>query len=327
MAIKAIRTESDLIAAAPIAVQHVPTNSIVVYLLKPHPTLGIRLDGAACVDIVADTAQAASWPTAWNLNDSGHVAVILLAICDERHDDHACDLLDAIRHGMEVCGLHVLRRLLTRNVTEAGQWFDVDSGSHGPTYPYTDSAAVADGILHGITVYRDRDEIAAVFAPIQEAPPLTEAEQVNIADVAAHTVSEIAEILTGSIPADSASLAARAGSVITTQQAVRNILIGLAADEPTAAAALWTRIAQQLRGQDRYEALIIAAASNYLAADHLRAQIALEVAITEVVAADGPDPDRAHFLLELFRKSVPHSEIRAAIATALESVKPPPTTN
>lgn len=313
-----LRTPADLIAASPALLHHVPVNSMVIFFFQAHPIHGLFVDGAGAFDITATVAQAAAWPADCKFADSEYCAAALLSVCDEEYDAHARELLDATKKGLQDCGLFVLRRLSVRDVTQQGLWRDIDDGTGGQTYPYTDSPVVAAAVLAGTTIYRHRDDISAIFNPTETAAPLTAEQHNDFAKLAVTTVTEVAGILTDSIPADDPGLASRVGAILTTNAAVRNLLVGLAADHPEAAARLWTRFAQQLRGRARHEALIIAAVACYLARDYLRAQIAVEVAITEAVEDDQLDPARPCYLRQLFQQSVQPGELRAAITTAMD---------
>ena len=112
-------------------------------------------DGATVVRFVfrlpllATTDQAGGLARTLNLNTADNHGAILLAICDPADDAHAGALLDALRNSLHGAGIPVTRRLLTRTVTVASYWIDVDTGDSGPTYPYTDSELAATAVSQG----------------------------------------------------------------------------------------------------------------------------------------------------------------------------------
>jgi hypothetical protein len=75
-----------------------------------------------------------------------------------------------------------------------------------------------------------------------------------------------------------ADLAARVGAALSSGAKTRDALLLAGIEQPQAGAAVWTRIAGQLRGAARIEALVIVAALHYVAYDVVRAGVALEVA-------------------------------------------------
>ena len=74
--------------------------------------------------------------------------------------------------GLAGAGILVLRRIMTRDVTTEGQWYDPDTGATGPTYPYTDSLVTAHRVLGGDRISPARADIEAEFAPLPPAPPV-----------------------------------------------------------------------------------------------------------------------------------------------------------
>ena len=171
-----------------------PTNSVVAYMLRRDITHGLLVRCVIRFDVMISTDQAANLPVTCNLRAADNDAVILLAVCDEQHDRHAHAVLDALRDALNTAGIHVLRRVMTRDVTAEGQWLDPDTGECGPTYPYTDSLLTAQRILSGDRVSPDRSDIEAEFATIEPAPPVVIGDHGQLVTT---TAQEIADALDG----------------------------------------------------------------------------------------------------------------------------------
>ena len=240
-----LRTEADIVAAAAALLGFAPTNSIVAYMLHRDPNTGdmvvrtaIRFDASITVD------QAANFPATCNLRPETNHAAVLLAVCDQPHEWHALTALDALRVALSADGIPALRRIMTRDVTTEGQWYDPDSGATGPTYPYTDSLVTAHRVLGGDQVSARRSDIEAEFAYLPPAPPMALEDNGELVTTAAQ---EIADALKGH--PISRTLPTRAGIAITADVAVRDAMIAAAARHTDTGAYLWTHIARRLRGQ------------------------------------------------------------------------------
>lgn len=300
---------ADLIAAAPGLLGFAPTDSIVAYMLRTDPTRGLRVRCAIRFDVTITTEQALRFPDICNLRAADNAAAILIAVCDQRHDQHAHHILDALRDSLSSSGIQVLRRLYARDVTEPGQWLDADTGDYGDTYPYTDSMLTAHLVHEGTRVHRSRSDLEAEFSHLPPAPPVHVADH---ADLVTATTEEIAHAIAGA-PVSSPTLATRAGIVITAHPALRDAMIGLAVEDPQAGADLWTHIARRLRAQPRAEALTVAAACLCIAADTVRAGIALDAAFDEAEATHTPTPKLADLLSSALRSAIPPTEIRDSL--------------
>lgn len=296
----ALRSPADLIAATPGLLGFAPTNSIVAIMLRDHPTRGLHVRCAIRFDVTVRTEQAAQLPTTCNLRAADNAAAILIAVCDQRHDVHAHHILNALRDSLRTAAIPVLRRLYARDATQPGQWLDADTGEYGDTYPYTDSVLIAQLVHDGQRVHHSRSDLEAEFSPLPPAPPV---EVGNHADLVASTGQDIAEAISGK-PITSATLATRAGIVITGHPALRDVMLGLAIDNPNAGADLWTHIGRRLRGQPRAEALTVAAACLVLARDTVRAGIAIDAAVDEAEASHTPTPKLALMLSAALRAGI-----------------------
>lgn len=309
MLTSALSTPADIVAAAPGVLGFAPTNSVVAYMLRRHITHGLLVRCAIRFDVTVSTEQAANLPATCNLHTRDNDAAILLVVCDARHDEHAAILLDALRDALHTAGIHVLRRVMTRDVTAEGRWLDPDSGESGATYPYTDSLLTAQRVHNGERVSPNRGDIEAEFDPIQPAAPV---EIGDHGQLVSSTAQEIAAALAGN-PITGPTLATRAGILITGDPARRDAMLSLALDHPQPAADLWTHIARQLRGQPRAEALTVAAVCFCLLGDTVRAGIAADTAVDEAERTDTQAPRLAGLLLAALRSGIPPAQIRRVI--------------
>jgi len=224
MLTSALSTPADIVAAAPGVLGFAPTNSVVAYMLRRHITHGLLVRCAIRFDVTVSTEQAANLPATCNLHTRDNDAAILLVVCDARHDEHAAILLDALRDALHTAGIHVLRRVMTRDVTAEGRWLDPDSGESGATYPYTDSLLTAQRVHNGERVSPNRGDIEAEFDPIQPAAPV---EIGDHGQLVSSTAQEIAAALAGN-PITGPTLATRAGILITGDPARRDAMLSLA---------------------------------------------------------------------------------------------------
>ncbi|WP_459960145.1 DUF4192 family protein, partial [Mycobacterium avium] len=306
-------TEADIIAAAPAILGFAPTNSIVAYLLHRSPTAGgLQLRSTIRFDVAVSIEQAANFPATVNLRPETTHAALLLAVCDEPHEWHALNVLDTASGALRAAGIPVLRRLLTRDVTAEGQWYDPDSGATGPTYPYTESLVTAHRALSGQRVSTSRSEIEAEFSYLPPAPPMALADHGELVIQAAQ---DIADALEGH--PISRSLPTRAGIVITADVAVRNAMIAAAAEHTDTAAYLWTHIGRRLRGRPRAEALTIAAACYCFQGDRIRAGIAAHAALTEAESTQSPPPPLCLMLFTALNSDVSIEQLGRAIINAV----------
>lgn len=310
-----LRTPADIVAAAAGLLGFVPTNSIVAYMLRADTEDNLIIRCAIRCDITITTAQAARFPTTCNLHPTDNDATILLAVCDDQHHLHALAVLDALRDAFTDNGIPVQKRILTGDVTAEGQWYDPDTGQHGPTYPYTDSLITTQRVLNGQHVGAARADLEAEFSALPPAPavPLTDHRA-----LVHTTAAEIGNALHGA-PIDR-TLPTRAGHIITADVAVRDAMIWAAAEHPHDAAPLWTHIARRLRGRPRGEALTIAAIAHCMHGDTIRAGIAVDIALDEADAAHTPAPRLAVLLCAALRAGLPPDQIRTAIPPSA----PPP---
>jgi Domain of unknown function (DUF4192) len=305
----ALRTPADIIGAAAGLLGFAPTNSIVAYMLRHDPNDDLLIVRAALrFDVTITTEQATRFPPTCNLRAADNDAAVLLAVCDQPHDRHAAAILDALRDALDTAGIPVIRRIMTHNVTDEGQWYNPDSGQYGPTYPYTDSLITAQRILAGDRVSRGRSDIEAEFAPITPAPPVAIGDHGQLVIT---TAEEISDALNGH-PINR-TLPTRAGIIITADVAVRDAMLTAALEHTQAAAELWTHIARRLRGQPRAEALTIAAVAYCLLGDGIRAGIAAETALEDTEATHSPTPRLAALLLTALRTGIAPHEIRRVI--------------
>lgn len=303
-------TPADVIAAAAPMLGFAVTDSIVAYMLGTDPADGPIIKVTIRCDITITAEQGATFARTCNLTAGKYDAVLLLAVCGPELDEHAAVILDAIRDSLTAAGIPVRQRLLTRDVTTAGTWTDPDTGATGPTYPYTDSLLTAQRVHDGATITTDREDLVREFDPIDPAPAVAVGDH----DVLVYnTMEEISDALTGVSRYISATLSTRAGILITAHPALRDAMLHLALDHERAATNLWTRIARQLRGRPRAEALTIAAICYCLINDSVRAAIAADIAVTEAAAAGEEPPTLATMLLDALQSGINPALVRRVI--------------
>lgn len=313
------RDPAHLLARCPAHLGYIPANGLVIFLLRRTAADELEVVFAFFADITLTTEQATHFLATLNLRAYRGDAAILIAICDQRHDVHARHLLDATRDGLRDVEIPVIRRLSARDVTEAGGWVDVDSGECGPSYPYTDSIYVARAIHDGAQIHHSRGAAEAEFTHLPPAPP------VHIGDhgqLVLRTTEEIAWLLATATPPPltDPTLPTRAGIIISSHTALRDLMIGLAADNAHAAANLWTHIGRRLRGQPRAEALGLAAACLCLAGDISLARFAIEAAMKEGFETHSLIPDLVVMIEAMVTVGLDPDEIRAALL----ALSPPP---
>lgn len=312
MPITTLRTEADIIAAAAAFLGFAPTNSIVAYMLhREHTSDDLVVRSAIRFDVTITADQATNFPVTCNLRPETNHAAVLLAVCDQSYEWRAVTVLDALREALRAAGIPVLRRIMTRDVTTKGQWYDPDTGATGPTYPYTDSLVTAHRVLGGERVSPARSDIEAEFAYLPPAPPKALGDHGELVIAAAQ---EIADALDGH--PISRSLPTRAGIAITADVAVRDAMIAAAAQHSDTGAYLWTHIARRLRGQPRAEALTIAAACYCFLGDSVCAGIAADAALQEAQTTQTPPPRLALMLLTALSSGIPPQQIGRAITDA-----------
>ena len=300
---------ADIIAAATPMLGFAPTNSIVIYMIGTDTEAGHIIKLALRFDTAIPAHAVTDLPHKTNLTAEQYTGAVLLAVCDPEFDQHAEELLNTVRDTLAEAGIPTLRRLHTRDTTTEGTWIDLDTGLFGPTYPYTDSILTAQRVHDGTRISTSRDDIVAEFATTTPAPPVAMGHD---AALVLETFHEIADVTAGDRHA-SATLATRAGIIITGHPALRDAMLHLLLDHERSATHLWTTIAAQLRGPARAEALTIAAAGYCLLRDSIRATIALDIAIAESTAAGHQPPALARLMLDALTAGLDPSIVRRII--------------
>jgi hypothetical protein len=303
-----LSNNADVVANIAPMLGFVPTDSIVVYMLRTDDEQIVvrsvaRLDAALPTTIVAEAMT--------DLNLDGVDAVILVAVCGRWLDHHAGELLDTITAAITGAGRAVLTRLHTRQVEHAGQWTDIDTGQNGPTYAYRDSIFAAELVHAGHVITASRAELEREFDVTDAAPPI---EVGAHAELVITTFMQISEALAGQRQI-TPTLAAKAGVVITESKNLRDGLLAITGEQPRDGARLWTTIASMLRGAPRIEALILAGATYFADNDAIRAGIALEIARETAIDTSCPFPQLGQLLHGAVRAGLPPQRIRDVLAS------------
>ncbi|MBY0290864.1 MAG: DUF4192 domain-containing protein [Mycobacteriaceae bacterium] len=313
-----LKTNADIVANIAPLLGFVPTNSIVIYLLRDDDDeLIIRAVGRLDAALPETTVQAAI--TDLRLDPDEVNATILVAVCAEWLDHHAGQLLDTISAAITGAGIRVLKRLHTRQVEHGGQWTDVDTGDSGPTYPFRDSIAAAESVHRGRVITASRADLEHEFNMTDAAPPI---EVGDHGELVIATFTHIAEVMAGHREI-SPTLAAQAGIVITESKDLRDRLLSLTGEQPRQGARLWTTIAAMLRGAPRVEALVLAGINHYAAGDAIRAGIALEAARDTAIETGCRFSQLAQLMHGAVRAGIPPERIRDVIAS-VDATPPPP---
>ncbi|MCX2715229.1 DUF4192 domain-containing protein [Mycolicibacterium sp. J2] len=314
-----LSSNTDILAATPALVGFAPTNSIVAIVLdntgdRRTVHVSARYDITESLDV---TAHLANTLPLQQPNGDMRI-VILIAITDTDDLKQAGDHLDAAQRHLTARGASILKRLHTAALEAGNTWTDIDTGETGTTVDHRTSEAALLMAVAGHSVRATRDDIAAEFAPTEQAP--TPDIDTDTAEFIAHTVrgmSAAFEDPTALTP----QLAANVGLLITTNVAHRDALLIASTEHPHIGATVWTHLARQLRGRARIEALALAAACFYCSSDTVRTGVALEAAHDTAVAAGLPDTTLVLLLDTAVQAAVPPTKLREVFARL--ATKPP----
>jgi hypothetical protein len=305
-------TATELLAALPHLLGFVPADDLVALMLGPsQDPLHIPADAAIRCPLTISDEQAQRFPATCNLTADQFPAAVLIAVCDADRQQRAVAILNTVRTALHQRGITVLRMLTTRDLTQAGQWVDPDTGAHGDTVAFTDSAATALGVLQGRLITASRADMQREFATLEAAPQFG-AEGQDFGALIADTAYDLHRIITG-FGYPSPGLAARAALVATAHVGLRDGLLRLALGHELSAGRLWTQIAAQHRGRTRAELLTMAAISYYAGEDTVRAGMALTHAAAAVREADTTLPRLAAMVQTALQSGLPPARIRGVI--------------
>ncbi|MDA2893378.1 DUF4192 family protein [Mycolicibacterium sp. BiH015] len=217
-------------------------------------------------------------------------------------------MLSQVRAALRRTGILVHRTLTTATVTDAGHWLDADTGEHGPTMPYTDSAATALGVLQGRVIAASRADMADEFALAELAPQL---DIDDLPSLVANTTAELHHVITEN-EYPSTQLGARTALSVTAHVGLRDSFLRLGAYHELAAARTWTLIAAHHRGHARTELLAMAALTYYAAQDTVRAGLALQHA-RQALDDDAELPTLALLTQQALQTALPPNRIRTLL--------------
>lgn len=312
-----LKNNSELLAAVPASLGFTPEASIIVLLL--HDVDGhTELRNSLRFNISTEAAAGLTTTAAPAFRGITHA--ILIAVCGDWIADHAAQALDIVRDSLRALDITIMVRLHTRSFEQPGQWTDIDTGERGPILPFKDSPVTADQVFRGRRIAANRDEIIAEFTPATNPVPIVTGDSIEII---VPTCETIAAITTGTTKAElHPDLATRTGIVITHNVNTRDALLLLCADHPGPAAALWTRLANQLTGAARLEALTIAAICYYLASDTIRTGIALDIAADEANAAHLDYPRLAVLVNATLQAGVAPTKVHDLLAAIVDRARP-----
>lgn len=314
-------TPADLIAALPHLLGYIPDNDVIALMLAPttDPTQ-IPLRAAIRMPVDIDPEHAQRFPELCHLTRGQFHSALLVAVCHPAHDATAHTTLRMMRTALETIGVTVRRTFTTHSVSAPDRWIDVDTGAHGATKPYTDSAATALGVTEGRVIATTRDQMQQEFDTTQPAAHL-DLEAQDIADLIPETAADLHRaIADNTIP--TVDLATRAAAIVTAHTGLRDAFLRLSIGNELAAGRTWTRIAAHHRGHTRAQLLTMAAVAYYCGEDTVRTGMALGHAAAATAEDDSELPRLAEIIYTALEAGMPPSRIRSVIPTRGETPIP-----
>jgi len=296
------------LSAIPAVLGFRPQASIVVILIRTdngdesvHSMLRFDIDLDAARKLTTVTA-----PAFRNVSSA-----ILVAICGDWIAGHAAAVLDVLRDSLAELNIPTPIRLTTPTLDQPAQWTNIDRNTSGPVTPFDRTAFAAETVFHGKRIAANRADIVAEFSATTNPAPILHAQP---ADIVADTFETVAAIISGGAHAEQYPDLATRIAVLIADVRLRDTALLLSIDHAAPAGALWTQLANQLTGTARLDTLTLAAGSYYVAADAVRAGIALDVAADEANAQHLQYPRLAQMLLSALQSGMPPAKIRAALA-------------
>jgi hypothetical protein len=264
----------DVLANLPAMLGYVPASRLIAITTHRPDNRDEIVRMVAATDINTAPAKLTGFARGCGISAQNTVGAVLVSVGEQSLHQQARALLDAARESLIDVGVPVYRRIITESLTTAGRWIDVDNNDTGATVAYHDAVLTAQSVLDGRVIAASREELVGELAETDPAP-ITAAPRLD-GLVTADLSDELGRVIAGAPAA--ADLATRVGVAISSGVKTRDALLLAGVEEPQAAAAVWTRIAAQLRGASRIEALVVVAALHYVAYDVVRAGVALETA-------------------------------------------------
>ncbi|MEB3031762.1 DUF4192 domain-containing protein [[Mycobacterium] nativiensis] len=305
-------TVGNLLAAIPAALGYVPANRLVVITThRPNRTIEeVRM--IVALDLSTSLGSIAELPERCGITIRNTAGAYLVAIGEPSRHGEARALLNAADTALRNSDIRVHARIITESLTDANRWQNIDTGETGENVDYRDSVHVAEAVYTGARVVGSREEIVAEFAESDEAPEVPEGVTFNLGEIA----DEIARAVEGG--SASADLATRAGIAITSCVHLRDSMLYRGTANPRGTAALWTKLASQLRGLSRIEALIVAGMMYYTAGDGPRSNVALETADNLAAALGVPLPRLGLLLTAAFQSGITPEDMKRLLATGAD---------
>lgn len=306
------RTVGELLATIPASLGYLPANRLVVITThRPNGTAEeIRM--IVALDLATPLSSVAHLPERCGITIRNTAGAYLVAIGEPSRHGEARALLNAADTALRNSDIRVHARIITESLTDANRWQNIDTGETGQTIDYRDSVLLAEAVYRGARMAASREEIEAEFAESDEAPATQEGVTYNLGEIA----DEIARVVEGSPAA--ADLATRAAIAITSCVHLRDSMLYRGLANPRGTAALWTKLANQLRGQGRIEALIVAGTMYYAAGDGPRSNVALETADNLASALGVPLPRLGLLLTAAFQGAITPEDVRRLLATGAD---------
>ncbi|MBS9535583.1 DUF4192 domain-containing protein [Mycobacterium sp. M1] len=273
-----ISTPAGVIAALPALMGYVPTNRIIAVLTQRSTTdiLGEYIACGAALTLDDTPAAIAAMPQRIGATSKKFSSVYVVAIGGTHALSTTAAIVRALSEAFIDTDIPVRAMIVAESFEPGARWAELITGTTGPTADYRDSTMSAEAVYAGRGIHATREDVEAEFLPTTAAPTATDTSiDPGLGD-------ELAAVVEGAPAA--ADLPTRVGLAIVTNVAVRDQIFAAGADNARPAAVVWTTIANQLRGDARVMALVIAAGLYYAAADAVRVGIALDTATTDAQA-------------------------------------------
>lgn len=301
-----LRSTAEILASLPAVLGYVPTSRVIVIATHRPNGRSEELRLALATDINTDPANLSDFARVCGLTRHNVSGAILVAITERQHRQEATAVLDALTNSLIGAHIRVYRRIFTTSIDAGSLWTDIDTNDSGITTDYRDTQFAAQAVSDGRVIAASR---ADIDAELSETTPAGPAEAVDTTDP--QQMQQLAEELIATIAGGNAAptLASRIGGVIVSDLAARDLLLGVSARTPGQAAILWTRVARQLRGQARIQALAITAAMAYSSGDGVRAGSALDAARDLANNTNTAYPSLARLLDVALQGGIPPNEV------------------
>ncbi|MBE7192966.1 MAG: DUF4192 domain-containing protein [Gordonia polyisoprenivorans] len=283
-----ITTAADLVASIPALLGFVPTESMVMVVLR-----GERVLFTARHDLAAITNGHDAATLAETIAANGAERVLLIGISDEPSIVAHTEMVGHLAG----YAIDVHRQIHVSTCEHATEYIDYATGETGMTRDYRDSAVTAHtAVEHGQAVRASRKDFAAMFATTTEAAPV-DPQTIDPAQVA----RDMAAAVTANTD-PGPELAAQFGALIGDVKK-RDAMLRLGISQTGTAAVVMARTAAHLRSHARARVLALAMYFFYVAGNGAAAGIA-----ADTVTDEGLEPTSFMQLLDRSLRAAMHPD-------------------